>query len=552
MKKQGFAEKLKRYRQIGNIVTKYGFGIILEKTHLLKFLKISFRGEKQRDAFTAPVRTRKMLEELGPTFIKMGQILSTRPDLIPISFIKELEKLQDKTKVLPYEEIKVFFQKETGKNIEDTFEYFEKEPLASASISQVYKAGINGHDVAVKIRKPGVEKQIYVDIQILYDLAELIEKFIKESRLYQPVKIVEEFERTIKKELDFSLEARNIKRFRKNFRSSEEIYVPAVYENLTGKKILVLEFISGVKVNNLHEIEKWGLDKKHIADIGVNSFLKQIFTDGFFHGDPHPGNIFILKNGKLCFLDFGIVGRLNEEQKLHLVYFLNGLLKANPDKIIKALKFMGNLNEKTDIKSFKLEITDTLDKYRDLPLKDIKLTEVMEESFHIMRKFNITIPSSLSILAKAILSLEGVGSTLSPDFNLTENLKPYITEIIEKKLRITNMWKDLIDNTQNLYYLFREFPATIESLFTNIKKGYLNIAFEHKGLHDLTSTINKSSNRISFSLIIAALLISSSLIMDSGKGPLIMNLPVFGIAGFIISAVLGIWLLIGIIKGGEM
>ncbi|MCD6408672.1 2-polyprenylphenol 6-hydroxylase [bacterium] len=551
MIKYGLTEKLTRYRQIGNVIVKYGFGIILEKTHLIKILKIPFRKKKKED-FSPPVRVRKMLEELGPTFIKLGQILSTRPDLIPIPYLKELEKLQDMTNPSPFEEIKKVVEGKTGKKIEELFDEFEEVPFASASISQVHRAKIEGKTVAVKIQKPGVEKEIFLDLQILYDIAELIERFIKEAEIYQPVRIVEEFEKSIKKELNFLIEARNIERFRNNFRDEKDVFIPHIYHEFTNEKMLTLEFVDGIKISRIEEVEKAGFDRKEIAEKISNIVLKQVFIDGFFHADPHPGNIFVLKDGRICLLDFGIIGRLNEERKLQLIYLFNGLIKGDSERIIRTLKEMNAIEEdEVNIEDLEREIDDMLDRYRDLPLKEINLNEILGESFEIMRKFKIKIPADLSLLSKVLLTLEGVMLNLNPEFKIITSLKPYVIEFIEKRARFFS-FNELIKNFQEFYYMAKQIPSSVESFLKLIKKGYVNVAFEHKGLQNLTSTMDKSSNRISFSLIISAILISSSLIMVSGKGPHLMGLPAFGIIGFLVSGILGIWLIVGIIKSGRV
>lgn len=544
-------EKFRRYREIGRIVVKYGFGIFLERAHLLKFLKLPLRKRKIVDS--VPVRLKLMLEELGPTFIKMGQILSTRPDLVPLPFIKELEKLQDEVKPIEGEEIKKVIQQTFGKDIEDLFLYFEEKPVASASISQVHKAKLkNGKEVAVKVRKPRIERVISTDIQILYDIARLIEKFIKEARIYQPLRIIEEFEKSIRKELDFRIEERNMERFRKNFADDENVYIPEVFKEFTTENILVCEYAEGIKINKIDKLEKIGIDRKKIAEKGVNATLKQIFMHGFFHADPHPGNIIILPDGKICYFDFGIVGKLDEERKIHLISLMNGFLRRDPEKIIRTLEIMGSIEDETDTQALKIEISEIIDEYYGLELKEIRIEKIMEDLFERMRKFRIIIPSEFSLLAKTLITIEGVGLALDPEFNLTERIKPFVTSFLEEKFKIINLINDFKRGLSNIYFLLKDTPQTFHTIMKYFKKGYINVAFEHKGLKNLTSTIDKSSNRISFALIISALLVSSSLIMVSGKGPLLMGLPAFGIGGFLISAILGIWLIVGIIRGGKI
>jgi len=541
-------KKLVRYREIANIIVKYGFGYFVEKAHL-KIIRFPFR--KKKTEIPAPVRLRKMLEELGPTFIKMGQILSTRPDLVPIEYLIEFEKLQDSAEPVEYEKIRGVFEDNLKCKIEDVFDYFEKEPIASASVSQVHIAFYKGEKVAVKIQKPDIEDKIYLDIGILYDIAELIERFIKDAKIYKPVKIVEEFEKAIRKEIDFSYEGRNIERFRKNFSSFEDIVIPEVYKELTGNKVLTLKYIDGVKITEIDKIE--GIDRKEFVRKGTEIILKQIFYDGFFHADPHPGNILITKDGKICLLDFGIVGRLREEEKIEIIGLLTGIIKNDSDKILRILEIMGSLeNEEVDRKKLKREIDEYLEKYRDISIKEINLNVLFDEIFSLMRKYSISIPASFSLLARTVLTLEGVASIIYPEYNLFEYLRPYIVDFMEKKERTKWILKDTFRSISDIYYILKELPETVEASLKTIRKGYINVAFEHKGLANLTSTLDKASNRISFSLIISSILISSSLIMVAGKGPKIWGHPAFGIIGFIASGILGIYLIIGIIRSGRL
>ena len=554
MRKTSIKNRLVRYRQIGNILAKYGFGIFLEKIRLSRILKIPLEKKRKKEILSMPERLRLMCEELGPTFVKLGQILSTRPDLIPLSFIKEFEKLQDEVTPLKTEVIKNVIYEELGLHtVDELFSSFEEEPLASASISQVHRAVLkNGEEVVLKVQKPGIEKIINADISILYDITSLIERHIEESEIYQPRRIVEEFEKIVKKELNFLQEARNIGRFSKNFSSDETVYVTKIYKDLTTEKILTLEYVEGVKIDEVEELEKMGLDRKEIALNGARSILKQIFVDGFFHADPHPGNILVLENGKICYLDFGIVGRLDEERKTELVSLFEGFLNKDAERIVNTLILMEAIEESVDLKGLRREIGEIMDEYYDVSLKEIKIKEIIDEEFEIMRKFKIKIPSGLSLLTKALITTEGVGIILDPDFNISYQIKPFVADLMKERLGLFSLVKDFKKTFLKFCFLMKEFPKDLETFLRNIKKGYLNIAFEHKGLKNLTSTIDKSSNRISFSLIISALIIGSSLIMLSGEGTLFMGFPIPGIFGFIFAAILGLWLIISILRAGKL
>ncbi len=544
MARYKIGRKIRRYREIANIVIKYGFGYLLEKAHL----KLSILPIRKKNQILSPaVRLRKMLEELGPTFIKMGQILSTRPDLVPIEYLKELEKLQDSTEPVEYEKIKDVLEKNLKCKIEDTFDYFDEKPIASASISQVHIASYKKEKVAVKIQKPEIGEKIFLDMGILYDIAQLIERFVKEASIYRPVKIVEEFEKSVRKELDFSYEGRNIQRFRKNFSSYENIIIPDVYKELTGTKVLTLQFIEGVKITEIDKINS--IDRKKLAQQGTEIILKQIFQDGFFHADPHPGNILVTKEGKFCLLDFGIVGRLTEEEKLQIISLLSGAIKANSEKIIKTLEAMGSYQaEEIDKRKLEREIDDYIEKYRDISLREINIDVLFDEIFSIMRKYRISVPANFSLLAKAILTLEGVATIIYPEYNISEYLQTYVLDFIEKKEKVKGILKDTLRNISSTYDILKELPETVEASLKMLKKGYINVAFEHKGLQNLTSTIDKSSSRVAFSLIISAILVSSSLIMVSGKGPKLWGHSAFGVVGFIVSGIFGIYLIISIIR----
>ncbi|MCM8804947.1 MAG: AarF/UbiB family protein, partial [Candidatus Omnitrophica bacterium] len=439
MRKYLGVRKLKRYRQIINILIKYGFGIILQRVHIIKFPK------RKKIEISIPERIRKILEELGPTFIKLGQILSTRPDLIPIEYIKELEKLQDNVKEEDFNIMENLIEEEFGKPIEEIFDQFQPIPIASASLSCVYKGKYKGKDVAIKVQRPNVKQQILTDIQILYDIAALIERFIKESEIYQPIKIVREFEKSIKKELNFLIEARNFEIVREKMKDEEKVFVPYVFKELCSEKIIVTEFIEGVKIS---EVEVWSeyVNKEEILKTGTNIILKQIFDIGVFHGDPHPGNIFILKDGKIAMLDFGIVGYLDEEKKYHLINLFSGLIKGRTEKVIFTLKHMNSIDKSTNVDELKEDIEELFETYKDIPIKRIKIGELIGASFEIMRKNKIKIPISFSLIGKSIITLEGICHFIEPDFKLIESIEPYLIDLLDKKLKFTYFFKK-IENT---------------------------------------------------------------------------------------------------------
>ncbi len=545
-------QRLGRYRQIGHVLARHGFGVILQRTHLARWLHLP-ASSTDFSAQTAPFRVRQMLEELGPTFVKLGQILSTRPDLIPFPYLQELEKLQDQVSPIPGEKIQQVVEEELKGSLSKFFLSFDLKPLASGSIAQVHLARLpDNSPVALKVRKPGIEALIETDLQILLDLAGLIARFIKEAEVYQPVHMVQEFARSIRKELDLSLEGRRMERFRKNFAGEERIIAPCVYQEFTTTKLLTMSWIDGVKITRVKELEEMGINRRQLARSGARATLKQIFVDGFFHADPHPGNLFVTREGKICYLDFGITGHLDQQRMSSLVFLLQGLVRRDADRIVRGLISLHAVEEQVDVSGLKREIEEMLEFYYDLPLKEIKLRPMLESIFTLMRNFRVRIPADLSLLAKALMTTEGVGTLLDPEFNLMSEIEPVVGEIVKKHMSLSALMKGAEKNLTEFYFLAREVPSSLESFLRHLRKGALNLTFEHEGLEELTSSVDKASNRIAFSLIIAALLVASALIVVSGKGHLILGYPSLGVLGFFFAAIMGIWLLIGILRAGKL
>lgn len=531
MRKYPVIRKLKRYQEVINILIKYGFGIIVDRIHILK---IPARKRKLKQSI--PERIRKILEELGPTFIKLGQILSTRPDLIPVEYIKELEKLQDEVKEENFEIMKRVIEGEIGGKIEDVFDEFYEKPIASASLSCVYKAKYKGRDVAVKVQRPNLKQEIFTDIQILYDIANLIERFIKESEIYQPKKIVREFEKSIKKELNFLIEAKNIEIMRGRMGDDERLFIPYVYKDLCTEKLIVMEYIDGIKINQVQEWSKF-VEKKEIIKKGTEIILKQIFDIGFFHGDPHPGNIFVLKDGRIALIDFGIVGRLDEEKKFQLINLLKGIINGDTEKIILTLKNMNSIDSSTNIQDLKEDIEDMVEVYRDVPIKRIKIGEILEESFEIMRKNRVKIPLSFSLIGKSIITLEGICHFIDPEFKFIDIIEPFFLEFREKKLRVSYFTKEIQKTIEKFTFLFKEIPDNIDIFIDTLKKINKKYDVEEERIRALNNSIRKIGIKISLSLLISSILIASVFLFLS-------NYLYIGIFGFSLSLFLTIIFLI--------
>ncbi len=551
-------KNLKRAKEILFVLSKHGLSYFFNLSAIERYFKLgkNFFVKKTKKEkikrLTLAQRARMACEELGPTFVKLGQILSTRPDLISREFIEEFSKLQDKVPPFSFSEVKEIFQKELGKSISDVFIEFDERPVASASLSQVHKAKLpSGEYVAVKVQRPNIEEYIKSDISILLDLAKFMDKRMINGHIYQPIEIVKEFSKSIKRELDFISEGRNIDKFRVNFKNSETVHIPKVYWQLTTSRILTMEYIVGLKVSDIDNSHDFQYDKKLISARGADMMLKQIFVDGFFHGDPHPGNIFIMKNNIIALLDFGMVGRVEESTMVNMASLLIATIGNDADKIIKVLEQMEIIGPEISAKELKIEIKDFIDKYYGVPLKQLEISVIMEEILEIMIHHQIKIPSDLALLVKSLVTIEGIGRELDPDFDMVAHTKPFARQLISRRYSLSNLWNRGSESFREFLNFFEVFPKDFLWLIKNLRKGELNIGFQHKGLDKLIYEINRSSNRLSFSMIIAALIIGSSMILGQPIGPYIFGYPAVGIIGYLFASFLGLFLIISILRSGR-
>jgi len=372
------------------------------------------------------------------------------------------------------------------------------------------------------------------------------------SRLYDPVGIVEEFAKAIRLELDYGTEGRNAERFRKNFEDDETIYTPKIYWKFSSKRILTMELIQGIKINSIEELDKAGYDRKKIAENGAKAFMKQILIDGFFHADPHPGNMLVMKDEIIGFMDFGMMGRLDEEIKEKGVDLFIAILERKPDKIINEMLNLGITSQEIDTRSLKIDIKEMLDQYYDKSLKEIKLGELINQLVNIAIKYHIRMPVEFALLGKSLLNIEGIGLELDPDFNLAEVAKPYAQDLILERKSPQRLILKLLNELTELYNLIILIPRQLSKTLKKMEEGVFKLEFQHRGLENLITALDRSINRLSYSLILAAIIVGSSLIMQTDKGPHFMGFPVIGVFGFLIAAILGLGLVIMILRSGKM
>jgi ubiquinone biosynthesis protein len=550
---------IRRYRHILGILIKYGFGHFVEQLNIDYYLELGRKivtfgtATKDIERLTQPQRLRLALEELGPTFIKFGQLLSTRPDIVPKNYALELQKLQDKVASVDTGEIRRQIETEFGVTIEGSFARFDNEPMAAASIAQVHRGQLKtGEEVVFKVRRPGIQKVIETDLDILMGLAYLIENHIPDSDVYDPTSLVKEFRRTIYREMDFAREGHTIDRFAANFEDDPDIYIPKVFWDFTDEKVLTMEFVPGTKISHFEQLENAGHSLKEIAGKGATAFLKQVFEHGLFHGDPHPGNLLILADRRICILDFGMVGRLSEELKVQLTELLFALLQRDVDRIISQLLYSGELLDESNLKSLKRDLSEFIDDYYDILLQDIKVGKLLIDFVDILTEYRIKFPPDLLLLARALIAMEGLGRQLDPHFNMIEHIRPFAEKILRDRLTPTHITKEFSQALQSYGALAKNLPRDIKEFINRINRNKFKIDLEHRGLDKLVSDLDKSSNRLSFSMLIAALIIGSSLIMQTSKGPLLFGFPILGFLGYSAAALLGLWLAIAILRSGRL
>jgi len=548
---------LRRYRQIVAVLVKYGFAEVVHRMNLAPYLQMGRRIIRKKPLETyqlsAAARLRLALEELGPTFIKLGQVLSTRSVLIPAEFVEELARLQDRVTPLPFDQIRPLVEAELGAQIPAKFEWFDDRAIASASLAQVHRARTrDGRDVVVKVQRPEIERLIRTDMDILLDFAQLLERHIPESRQFEPEGLVHELARSTLREIDFVYEGRNIERFARNFEGHDEVYVPAVFWDLTTHRVLTTEFVEGIKISDVEALKAAGLDLKEVARVGAKFILKQVFEDGFFHADPHPGNLFIRPGPVIVPVDFGMMGRLDSELMDELSDMLIGVIRKDTDLIVQALIHLGSFPADRDPRPLRFEISEFIDRYYGLPLRQLDLKAILAEVWEVVRRFQLRVPPNLMLLMKTLGTYDDLGRKLYPEFDLLAVTRPYVRRLLWRRLAPGDLAYQAVKTLRDTYSLLRVLPRELEMVMRRLSRGQMGVELRHVGLEKLIVEIDRTSNRISFSLIIAALIVGSSLILSLETGPVFLGYPLFGLLGFLFAALLGVWLVIAILRSGRL
>ena len=549
---------LQRYRQILTVLFKYGFGELVDRMNVAHYLEtglqmVSHRRRERMEKLTRSERVRLAIEELGPTFIKLAQVLSTRPDLIPVEFVQELTKLQDQVPAFPFEQARQIIQEELGIPLAEKFPHFEKAPLAAASIAQVHRARLaDGEEVVVKVQRPGIARLIEVDVEILYHLATLMERHIAELGIQRPTNIVEEFTRTLEKEIDFAIEANHMERFARQFRETPGIYIPKVHRSLSTRRILTMEYIQGIKVSDLAALETAGLDRKLLAARGAEIILEQVLRFGFFHADPHPGNIFILPGHVICYLDFGMMGSVDRQAREDFADLIFAYLGRDEKKVAQVLLHIMEYEEEPNRRALEKDLADFLEGALYPPLQKAPISALLKVLLELIHRHRLRIPADIFLMIKALAITEAVGYALDPEFDLSGKAEPFIRRIVLERLSPRRLLEDFLRSGGDLIQLIKEIPGETRDILQQIRQGKVKIGFEHRGLENFAFHMDRASNRIAFSLVIAALIVGSSIIIQTQIGPFLFGFSILGLFGFLIAGLLGLWLLISILRSGRL
>ena len=550
------ARDLGRVHDIASVLIRYGFGGFVRSLGMGKALEQAGRVLHWQDMddtvkLDTPQRMRRVLEELGPTFIKLGQILATRVDLFPPQYIAEFEKLQDQAPPIPFEDLRPQLEDDLGGSIDDFFSNVDRQALAAASIAQVHKAALkDGTPVVLKIRRPGLRKIVEADLRLLQRIVDIAESESPDIRRFHPKEILRQFNQSLRRELDLAGECRNAERVAANLAADPNITIPKVYWQWTGERLNVQEYIQGIQGRDLAAVEKAGLDKKLLADRGTGAVIKMILVDGFFHADPHPGNVFYLPDNRLAFIDFGMVGRLTEERREQVVSLLYGMINHLPAKVAEILEDWSD-NIHTDEQVLTVEIEAFVDQYSSLALKDLSLTVMMGDLMALLRDHNLILPADLALLIKTYITLDGLGRHLNPDFNTLVFAAPYIQNIMMARYKPEAIAKRGWRNLIGVADLLSSLPKDLRKLLRASRKGAIQVDITVNRLDHYVNNIDNAMSRLTMGIVTAALIIGSSIIMTVTGGPELFGLPAFGFLGYTFATIGGFWLLLSIWKSGH-
>lgn len=534
----GLTAKMKRYREVVSILVKHGFGEVFHVKY-----KVKHSGSDHEQGVYLDLskweRIRVAIEELGTTFIKLGQMLSNRPDIMPEGLLVELRKLQESVPPFDGAQAQQIFFDDFKIQATDAFRSFNPQPIASASIAQVHEAELKtGERVAVKIQRPGISKQINTDVEIMFGILKLVEKHNQEIASLKLSNHLREFERSLRNELDFRIEAMNIERFRNNFADKKHFYIPKVHHGFVSQNVLTMEFIEGAVPTDFKALKKNQLSPAVIASRGTDFIIQQIFEFGFFHADPHAGNIRILKDNIICFLDYGMVGSILPRQRELLLEMIIAFIRQDTDALLDNLLTLCDRSLVENRDELERSLDELIAKFSYMPVKQIDSAEVLQEMMQLVYSYQLSLPGNFLMLAKSLVTIEGVARELLPEFNFKEQIKPYGKTLLKNKFDFKRLANEGFSTLLDSYKLMKNMPRYVKDILLLLKKGEVRVKIDFVEIQFFVKKLEQVFNRLSFSIIIAAMIVSSALLMHAGVPPLWNGISLIGAGGFLVSGFL--------------
>jgi ubiquinone biosynthesis protein len=541
---------------------KHGFGSFVEQMNLQRFIPFGKRLTAYGhwpypEKSSIPGRLRVAFSELGPTFIKLAQILSSRPDLITVAYADEFKKLQDNVPPFPFAQAKTIIEREFQTTLEDLFMFIDPKPIAAASIAQVHNAILrDGSPVIVKIQRPFIKKIIETDMEVLQILTRLMVRYIPDTQFINPTGIMEEFARTIKKELLFTLEVRNAERFRANFAHHNMIYIPKIYHSLVTDSVFVMERIEGVKIDRIDQIDEMGFDRKKLAVTISDIYFKQIFEDGYFHADPHPGNIFVLNDGRIGLIDFGMVGILSADLMEAIADTLLAFVSQDYDGLVDLYERLGLTTGEIDIeefrREFKADLMEALSPFYTQSLGELNIADILETVSSLAIKHGLKAPRDLILVNRTLLFLEHLGHKLDPSFRVVDEIKPHAIKLMTKKLHPDRIMEKAKRNMKEISDLLLTTPKHLRALIRKAIKDDFTLSINVVGLDRIIRDYDRSTNRLAFSVVLAAVIVSSSILIIVELQEKTYAFPFFGFLGYMIAFILSVFFIFSIIRSGRL
>jgi len=546
---------LGRSREIVAVLLNHGFGDLVDRAGVRHYWYrwrkwFSRKGHAPRPVphVTTVERVRLTLEDLGPTFIKFGQVMSTRPDLVPPAMIVELQKLQESVPPFPSDDAVAFLEQELGRPLDQLFAQFDRSPLAAGSLGQVHRAThFNGTPLAVKIRRPDAVRDVERDAALMLELAMLADRHIYETRVFDPIGLVNHFTRTIRRELNFAREGRTMDEFRRMFKDDPTLYVPTVYQDMTTEAVLTMEFVEGLRIDQLEHAESLRGTSAQVAACGAKIFMKQAFEFGVFHGDPHPGNIRVRTDGTVCLLDYGMVGMLDTKMREQLVDLFVAVSRQDVDSAVDLVLEIGEAVREVDLPLLQVDMRDFVANYYGIELERLHVGHMLSDFVGILSTHGIRNPGSLMLLIRALVTLEGVGRKLDPEFNLAGHLQPFVESVVKERYHPKRMTDKVLHEARELGKLIGVMPKQLSTTLKKLSEDDLHIQLQHQNLDRLINEMERASNRLVVGIVVAALIVASALIISRGMNVVWITTPIY-----LLSSLLAVWLVYGIFRSGRL